>query len=189
MDRRRTACTLCLGRRRGNWAERRPLPQTARLPIQFSTLASKPKSTARSHSLALYPHSVAQQGSWRTMLAQRLNARTVLHSERVRPPPPWALASSPLIRLDRVAPADCSFALPCTQDVGTQTSLSFETSSSIRNEVAAYLEEERLLQEQSKDDDDDELNSYDRNQYESLTLAELEMVRSLAIYLARSPRR
>lgn len=88
-----------------------------------------------------------------------------------------------------VAQADRSFALPCTQDVGTQTSLSFETSSSIRNEVAAYLEEERLLQEQSKDDDADELNSYDRNQYESLTLAELEMVHSLAIYLALSPRR
>jgi len=66
------------------------------------------------------------------------------------------------------------------QDVGTQTSLSFETSSSIRNEIAAYMEEERMLQEDSKDADldDDDASLRGRNQYESLSLAELEMVRS-----------
>jgi hypothetical protein len=66
------------------------------------------------------------------------------------------------------------------QDVGTQTSLSFETSSSIRNEIAAYMEEERMLQQDSKDADldDDDASLRGRNQYESLSLAELEMVRS-----------
>lgn len=111
------------------------------------------------------------------MLAQRLNARTVLDSERV--------SSFLRRRLGARHPRyrwvpDCCPSRTPLQDIGTQTSLSFETSSSIRNEIAAYMEEERMLQEDSKDadlEDDDDTSLRGRNQYESLSLAELEMVR------------
>jgi hypothetical protein len=39
--------------------------------------------------------------------------------------------------------------------VGTQTSLSFETSSSIRNELLLYLEEQGMLDEQEQEGDKD----------------------------------
>lgn len=79
------------------------------------------------------------------MLAQRLASRTVISSERVCPHPRHPPLGTPY-RFKLTSP------LTLSQDVGTQTSLSFETSSSIRNELLLYLEEQGMLDEQEQED-------------------------------------
>jgi hypothetical protein len=75
------------------------------------------------------------------MLASRLASRTILTSERVRPSP--SLALLPVGFLDSIVLCCLTPpSPPVLQDQGTQTSLSFETSSSIREEYLALLEEE-----------------------------------------------
>lgn len=70
------------------------------------------------------------------MLASRLASRTIISSERVR----LLSLHRPGLGLDpSLTPSRCLS--PCLQSVGTQTSLSFETSSSIRDEMLAMMEQ------------------------------------------------
>lgn len=76
------------------------------------------------------------------------------------------------------------------QDVSTQTSLSFETSSSIRNELLLYLEEQGMLDEQEQQGDKDgdkdgEVRSYVRGVGE-MSIEELRAVSTACLCWFRS---
>lgn len=105
------------------------------------------------------------------MLAQRLaENRTVMSSERVSPVTPRLESRRFELETHRgelteSVPPSSPFGFPLCQDVGTQTSLSFETSSSIRNELLLYLEEQGMLDDQEEEGGKDKSQDLDGRSY------------------------